>query len=146
MKRQQTMKMMKDMTKKIRSKGRRDADNRWWVSELLAADCEKACRQAGREETMQKWCDRVGQMKKKDEKEKMEEMHQHEVVHMIKSEEGSVGLLHKISKPTAWRRGAQIFVNEEDDAKLLDRCEAKLKARAKHWHCDKSVQNMKDSP
>ena len=25
-----------------RSKGRMDAENRWWVAELLAADCEKA--------------------------------------------------------------------------------------------------------
>ena len=38
-----------------------------------------------------------------DEKEKMEEMHQHKVAQMIKSAEGSAGLLHKISEPTAWR-------------------------------------------
>ena len=36
------MKVMKDMTRKIRSKGRMDANNSWSVSELLAADCEKA--------------------------------------------------------------------------------------------------------
>ena len=42
MKLQQRMKIMKDVTKKIRSKGRMDAENRWWVTELLAADCEKA--------------------------------------------------------------------------------------------------------
>ena len=34
-------KVMKNMMKKIRSKGRVDAENRWWVAELLAADCEK---------------------------------------------------------------------------------------------------------
>ena len=28
--------------RKIRPEGRMDAKNRWWVSELLAADCEKA--------------------------------------------------------------------------------------------------------
>ena len=33
---------MNDMTRKIRSKGRMDAENRWWVADLLAADCEKA--------------------------------------------------------------------------------------------------------
>ena len=38
----------------------------------------------------------------------MEDMHQHKVAHMIKSAEGSAGVLHKISKPTAWRRGVQI--------------------------------------
>ena len=34
MRRQQRMKVMKDMTKKIRSKERLDAGSRWWVSEL----------------------------------------------------------------------------------------------------------------
>ena len=42
MKRQKRMKLVKDMSKKIRSKGRMDASNSWWVSDLLAADCEKA--------------------------------------------------------------------------------------------------------
>ena len=36
------MKVMKDMTRKIGSKGRMDAENRWWVADLLGADCEKA--------------------------------------------------------------------------------------------------------
>ena len=72
---------------------------------------------------MQKWCKWLEEMKKKVEKEKMEEMHQHKVAQMIKSAEGSAGLLHKISKRTAWRRGAQVLANEEEDARLLDRCE-----------------------
>ena len=42
---------------------------------------------------------------------------------MIKSAEGSAGLLHKISKPTAWWKVLQILVNEED-ARLVDRCGA----------------------
>ena len=46
---------------------------------------------------------------------------------MIKSAEGSAGLLHKIVKPTAWRRGAQILKKEEEDGRLLDRCDAKRK-------------------
>ena len=57
------------------------------------------------------------EMKKKGEKEKMEEMHLHQVAQMIKTAEGSAGLLHKISKPTAWRAGAQILENEEEDAR-----------------------------
>ena len=65
MKRQQRM--------KIRSKERMDADNRWWVAELLAADCEKAWLNAGWEDTMQKTCyDWLEEMKKKDERKKME--------------------------------------------------------------------------
>ena len=49
------------------------------------------------------------------------------VAQMTKSAEGSAGLVHKISKPTAWRGGAQILGNEEEDARLLDPCEAKMK-------------------
>ena len=76
----------------------------------------------------------------------MEEMHQHKVAQMIKSAEGSAGLLHKISKPTAWRRGTQILVKEEECARLLDRCEAKRKEWAKHWLCDEEVQNVEEKP
>ena len=54
MKRQQRMKVMKDMTKNIKAKGKMDANNSWWVSELLAADCEKARPQEGWEDTTQK--------------------------------------------------------------------------------------------
>ena len=53
-------------------------------------------------------------MEKKDEKEKMEEMHQRKVEKMIKSAEGSVGFLHKITKPTMWRGGVQTLKKEED--------------------------------
>ena len=55
MKRQERMNIMKDMMKKVRSKGRIDAEHRWWVAELLAADCEKAWLHLGEEETVQKW-------------------------------------------------------------------------------------------
>ena len=75
MKRHQRMKIMKEVTK-IGSKGRMDADNRWWVSELLAADCEKAWLHDGWEDTMQKWTDWLGEMNKEDERKKMEELHQ----------------------------------------------------------------------
>ena len=76
----------------------------------------------------------------------MEEMHEHKVAQMIKSAEGSAGLLHKITKLTASRDGAQILEKEEEDARLLDRCEAKMKEWAKHWQCDEEVQNMEDKP
>ena len=64
---------------------------------------------------------------------------------MIKSAEGSAGLLHKIAKPIAWRGEAQILKRKEEDVRLLDRCEAKRKERAKHWQCDEIVQNMEDN-
>ena len=70
-------------------------------------------------------------MKKKDEKEKMEEMHQKKVEQMIKSAEGIAGLLYKITKPTMWRRGAQILEKEEEAAMLLDRCETKRRRMVK---------------
>ena len=52
--RHQRIKVMKDMTKKLRSKGIMDAENRWWVAELFAADCEKAWVHPEEAETMQK--------------------------------------------------------------------------------------------
>ena len=35
---------------------------------------------------------------------------------------------------------------EEEDAKLLDRCEAKRKEWAKHSQCDEEIQNMQNKP
>ena len=64
---------------------------------------------------------------------------------MIKSAEGSAGLLLKTTMSTPWRGGAQILEKEED-ARLLDRCEAKRKKWAKHWQCDEDVQNLEDKP
>ena len=93
---------------------------------------------------MQKWYEWLEHTKKKDEK-KMEEMHQRKVEKMIKSAEGSAGLLHKITTPTMWRGGVQILKKEED-ARLLDRCEAKRKEWAKHWHCDEEIQNVQNKP
>ena len=57
----------------------------------------------------QKWYKWLYEMKKRDEKEKFEDMHQHKVAQMIKSAEGSAGLLHKLTKPAAWRGGTQIL-------------------------------------
>ena len=71
--------IMKDLIQKNRSKGSLDAQNRWWVAELLAEDCEKAWTHTGWEDTMQKWYERLEHMMQKDEKGKMEEMHQRKV-------------------------------------------------------------------
>ena len=84
---------MKDLIKKIRSKGRMDAKNRWWVTEILATVFffKKTWIHTGWEDTMQKWYEWLEYVKRKDEKEKMEDMHQHKVEQMIKSTEGSAG-------------------------------------------------------
>ena len=63
---------------------------------------------------------------------------------MIKSAQGSAGLLQKISKPAAWRGRIQILDKEVEDARLLDGCEAQRKEWAKHLQCDEGVQNMED--
>ena len=47
-----------------------DVKNRWWVSEILAKDCEKAWTHTGCEDTIPKWYAWLEHMKKKDEKEK----------------------------------------------------------------------------
>ena len=70
MKQQQRMTIMKDLKKKIKSKGRMDAQNRWLVSELLAMDCEKTWIHTGWENAVQKWYEWLEHMKKEDEKEK----------------------------------------------------------------------------
>ena len=62
----------------------------------------------------------------------MEEMHQRKVSHMIKNADGSAGLLHRITKPTASRGGVQILKEEEEDARLMKRCEEKRKEWARH--------------
>ena len=95
---------------------------------------------------MQKWYEWLEHEKKKDEKKNVEDMHQHKVEQMIRSAEGSAGLLHNVSKPSAWRGGAQILVNEEEDARLLDRCEAVWKDWSTHWQRDEEVQSMQDKP
>ena len=71
------------------------------------------------------------------------DMHQHKVAQMMKSAEGSVGLLHQITRPTPWRELAQIS-KEEEDVRLLDRCEATRKEWAKHWECDESVDKPEE--
>ena len=68
------MVIMKDLIRKIRAKGRVDAKSRYWVSELLAADCERAWTHTGWEDILQKWCKWLEEMKKRDGKGKMEEL------------------------------------------------------------------------
>ena len=85
---------------------------------------------------MQKWYHLLEDMKKKDERGKMEELHQHKVAQMIESAEGSAVLLHQNTKPTPWRGGAQILEKREEDVRLLDRCEAKRKWWSVHWQCN----------
>ena len=145
-KQQQRVAIVEGLTKKIRSRGRMDAKNRWWVADLLSKDCEKAWTHTGWDDTMQTWYEWLEYIKKEDEKEKMEEMHQRKVEKMIKSAERSAGLLHKITKPTMWRGGLQILKEEEEDARLLDRCEAKRKEWDKHWQCNEEIQKMQNKP
>ena len=55
-------------------------------------------------------------------------------------------LVHKITKPTAWRGRGQILKKEEEDAKLSARSEDKRQECAKHWQCVKEVQDVKNKP
>ena len=75
----------------------------------------------------------------------MEEMHQRKVEKMIKSAEGSVGLLHKITKPTMWRRGEKILKEEEEEVRLLELCETKRKEWSKHWQAMRRYRICKTS-
>ena len=124
MKQQQRMKIMKDVTKKIRSRRRTDAENRWCGTELLTADCEKAWIHPGWEETVQKWYEWLKRVKKEDEKENVEEMHHRKVKQMIKSAEG---IAQNHETDSMERSSTQILEKEEEDAGLMDWCEAKRK-------------------
>ena len=79
-----------------------------------AADCEKAWIHTGWEDTMQKWYKWLDENENRNEKGQMEELHQHKVAQMIKSAEGSAGLLHKFTKPTAWRQCDESVQKVED--------------------------------
>ena len=79
------------MTKKIKSKGRVDANHSSWVSELLAADCKKATLHPQWEDTMLIWYNWQYDMKK-DEEKRMDVELQKLVSDMIKSANGGTGL------------------------------------------------------
>ena len=68
MKQLQRMKVITEMTKNITSKGRTDANNIWWVSELLAAESKQAWLRPGWENTVWQWHNWLFEMKKGEEK------------------------------------------------------------------------------
>ena len=55
------------MIKKIKAKGRMDANTGWWVSELLAADRQKVLFYPGWEDTVLPWYSWLYEITKKDE-------------------------------------------------------------------------------
>ena len=70
----------------------------------------------GWEDATLKWDEWLEYMKRKDDKGNSRRLHRRIVEKMIKSAEGSAGLLHKITKPTKGERGVQILEKEEEDA------------------------------
>ena len=83
-------------------------------------------------------------MKKKDDEENvMEELHQQRVTSDGQECCGKCWTrARKPRVPTAWTGGAQILKKEEEDARLLNSCEANMKEWAKQWQCDETVQNI----
>ena len=59
-KQQQRMNIMTDTVRKIKAKGRMDANNSWCTSDLLCVDCKKTLK------TVQQWHNWLHEMKKKD--------------------------------------------------------------------------------
>ena len=136
---------MGSMSRRVKAKGRMNANNSWWVSDLVAATCECAGLNRdwdGTAQSLQEW---LCEMKKKDEGQKEEE-HQKLVRRMIASAEGGAGWLHRISKPTVWRGGIQILREEEDNNRPMERREEKKKELAKHWQCKAEEHNLYDTP
>ena len=123
---QQRTQIIGRMSRRVKAKGRMNANNSWWVSDLVAATCECAGLNRdwdGTAQSLQEW---LYEMKKNDEGQKEEE-HQKLVRRMIASAEGGAGWLHRISKPTVWREGIQILREEEDNNRPMERSEEKKK-------------------
>ena len=81
--------------------------------------------------------------KKKDEVKTLDEVHQRKASQMIKSADGSAGLLHRIRIAHGMERGGvQLF--KEEDARLMARCEEKWKEWATRWQCDENVEKVND--
>ena len=57
------------------------------------------------EDPVRRWYKWLYEVKKKDEEKKMETEHQKLVNRMVASADGGAGLLHTVTKPTAWKGG-----------------------------------------
>ena len=90
-----------------------DANNSWWVSELLAAHCEAWLYP---KTIMLRWYDWLYEMTERDEVKRMEVRHQMLVSRVIKRTDGSTRLLHNITESTAWRGGGGQILKKEEDA------------------------------
>ena len=127
MKQQQRMKVMKDMTTKIRAKVRLCANTSWWVSELLAADCEKAWLHAGLEDTVQKWYDWLEEMKKKDEAQKVGRSAPKRRQSNDQECGRQCGAFAQDYQAHGMERRSAFLKKHEEDARSMGRCEEKRK-------------------
>ena len=113
---------------------------------MLAADCERAWLHAGWEDAMQKWFEWLEEITKKDERKKMEEVHQQRVSQMIKSADGSAGSCTRSRSP---QHGEEERRSRRKN-KRMSGCWTDVKQRRKngqsHWQCDERVQNLEDKP
>ena len=66
------------------------------------------------EDAVQQWYNWRRGKDEKDEEKWREEEHQKFVSPTISSAEGGAGFLHRITKPTAWRGGLQVFQDLEE--------------------------------
>ena len=76
----------------------------------------------------------------------MEEMHQQKVEKMIKQRRRQCWTSPQINEANNVEWRSADTEERQEDARLLDRCEAIWKDWAKHWQCDVSVQNVEDKP
>ena len=74
-----------------------DANNSWWVSELLPAACQEAWLHPGLEDTMLQWSIWLCEFEKKDEGKWMEVEHQNLVSRMNSVGDGRYKLAQRCS-------------------------------------------------
>ena len=95
----------------------------------------------GWEDTVQKWYEWLEHMKKKDEKENGGDASANNGKDYSECRrQGWTSPQNHEATDLEGRSGDP----EEEDARLLDRCEAKRKEWAKHWQCDEEIQNMQN--
>ena len=68
---------------------------------------------------MQKWYEWLEQLKRKMRSKRWRRCIKTKVSQIIEGAEGSAGLMHKLTEPTAWRGGAQILKKEDEDAEVI---------------------------
>ena len=80
---------------------------------------------------LQQWFKWLREEKRKDEARSRVKELRKQVTRAISGAKGGAGVLHRMTKPTAWRGGLQVMEHLEEDAKPMRKCGEKRQEWAK---------------